>query len=188
LLLRRLTSDLLLSHPTPSNLHIIPTHRDPVTGLALSSRNAYLTDKERQTWAPVLWKALQEGKRVWKETLEASYTQESAAGGGRAIECTGLRQKVKEAAERVIISASEEAIKDDPQVNMKLDYIELNWVDSFEPVGDFNFEASRPESGAPTSDLGISGAPAMILSGAMWVGKTRLIDNLLLGDTENIIG
>ncbi|PVF96781.1 Nucleotidylyl transferase [Serendipita vermifera] len=188
LLLRRLTSDLLLSHPTPSNLHIIPTYRDPVTGLALSSRNAYLTDKERQTWAPVLWKSLQEGKKVWRETLEACYDQGRVAGGPSGIQCAGLREKVKGAAERIIIAASVSASKEDPSVTIKLDYIELNWVDTFEPVESFTIDPSSSQDGGLAESPEIPGTPAMILSGAMWVGRTRLIDNILLGDTKDIIG
>lgn len=39
LLLRRHCRDLLV-HPEPANIHVVPTARDPATGLVLSSRRA----------------------------------------------------------------------------------------------------------------------------------------------------
>ena len=54
-------------------------------------------------------------------------------------------------------------------IDMKLDYVELNDSDSFEVVGDCKTEADY-------------GTRPVLLSGALWVGRTRLIDNLILGD------
>jgi len=54
-------------------------------------------------------------------------------------------------------------------VEVKLDYVELNDSDSFEVVGGGQTKVdywTRP----------------VLLSGALWVGRTRLIDNLILGD------
>ncbi|KAL5637438.1 hypothetical protein ACGC1H_004010 [Rhizoctonia solani] len=59
------------------------------------------------------------------------------------------------------------------KVEMKLDYIEMNNPHTFKPLG----EEVKSES---VVDKG----PGVILSGALWVGKTRLIDNVLLGDVE----
>ncbi|EKM50616.1 uncharacterized protein PHACADRAFT_188161 [Phanerochaete carnosa HHB-10118-sp] len=64
-LLRRMARDLLLSHPTPENVHIVPTARDPMTLLALSSRNTYLTPQEREVAAPTLYAAFAEGRKAW---------------------------------------------------------------------------------------------------------------------------
>lgn len=54
-------------------------------------------------------------------------------------------------------------------IEMKLDYIEMNDPDSFEVV---DGQSQRQSAG---------GGP-VILSGAIWVGKTRLIDNIVVGE------
>ncbi|KAL5637437.1 hypothetical protein ACGC1H_004009 [Rhizoctonia solani] len=59
------------------------------------------------------------------------------------------------------------------KVEMKLDYIEMNDPHTFEPLG----EEVKSESAAGKG-------PGVILSGALWVGKTRLIDNVLLGEVQ----
>lgn len=62
-----------------------------------------------------------------------------------------------------------ESVRAKAGVEMRLDYVELNDSDSFEVVGDEETEADY-------------GTRPVLLSGALWVGKTRLIDNLILGD------
>ncbi|KAH9852602.1 Pantoate-beta-alanine ligase [Lenzites betulinus] len=155
LLLRRMTRDLLLSHPDPEHLYIVPTTRDPVTSLALSSRNAYLTAQEREHVAPSLYAALQAAKTAWDS-------------GAWKSEC--IRQ-----AEAVIENKMREV---DDSVDMRLDYVEMNDPESFEVLSDVT---SRMEW-----ETGRAGRP-VILSGAMWVGKTRLIDNIALG-ARHILG
>lgn len=58
-------------------------------------------------------------------------------------------------------------------VNIKLDYLEMNDADSFEVLGPHIRE----------SDIDL-----IILSGALIVDKTRLIDNILLGKKDQILG
>jgi pantoate--beta-alanine ligase len=53
-------------------------------------------------------------------------------------------------------------------VEVRVDYIEMNDPDTFDILGDGEVQRS-------------DGAP-VILSGAVWFGRTRLIDNLILGD------
>ncbi|KAF7308914.1 Pantoate-beta-alanine ligase [Mycena kentingensis (nom. inval.)] len=148
LVLKRLTRDLLLSHPDPEHLHIVPTARDPTDGLALSSRNAYLSAEGRQL-APMLYRALKLAEESWN------------AGKPKAV-C------VQRATEHIhtVASASEMAS------DIRLDYIELNDPETLEPLAD---ECS-----------GGSGTRPALLSGALWIGKTRLIDNIVLGDIETI--
>jgi len=149
LLLRRLVGDLHLSHPTHDHLHIIPTARDATNGLALSSRNMYLTPAERQL-APALYAALQDAARTW------------AAGASK-------RETVHCAIKRL------EAARDEGEkqgVEVRVDYVEMNDPDSLEDLGG---EARRSDD-----------AP-VILSGAAWFGRTRLIDNVILGNLEGII-
>jgi len=150
LLLRRLVGDLHLPHPTHSHLHIVPTARDPTDGLALSSRNAYLTPTERQR-APALYTALQGAARAWKVG-------------------TSKREAVRHALQ-VLEAAKREGEKHG--VEVRVDYIEMNDPDTFDVLGDDQVQRS-------------DGAP-VILSGAVWFGQTRLIDNLILGNGEGII-
>ncbi|KAF8553579.1 Pantoate-beta-alanine ligase [Imleria badia] len=146
LLLRRMCRDLLLAHPDPDHVHIVPTLRDPVDGLALSSRNAYLSAEERSV-ANTLYKALQVAESGWLagETKDACIraAEVLVAGAVREAASTGIK--------------------------MKLDYIGMNDPNSFEVLGG----QSQRES--------VGGEP-VILSGAVWVGKTRLIDNVLVGE------
>lgn len=151
LLLRRLVSDLLLSHPLPERLHIVPTARDPTTSLALSSRNAYLSPRELLV-APTLYAALRAGEAAW------------TAGASKADAVAAARALVAEAAEQ--------AVQDG--VDVRLDYVEMNDSESFEVLE----EDAR---------AGRVGAAPVIVSGAMWVGRTRLIDNVLLNEGGKIL-
>lgn len=150
ILLRRLVSDLHLSHPTQSHLHIVPTARDAIDGLALSSRNVYLTSAERQL-APALYAALQAAARTW------------AAGANK-------RETVQYALKQLEV-AKHEGKKQG--VEIRVDYIEMNDPDTLEGLGDEQVQRSD--------------GSAVILSGAAWFGRTRLIDNIILGNLEGII-
>jgi len=149
LLLRRLCSDLLLSHPTAANFHIVPTTRDPVDGLALSSRNEYLSPEERKI-APTLRAALKEAEKAWTEGDPKATCVEKA---------------------RDLVWLQIRALTD---LNIKLDYVEMNDSVTFNVLNE----------GTKQDD---SGDNPVILSGAMWVGKTRLIDNIILGDSSTIL-
>jgi pantoate--beta-alanine ligase len=119
----------------------------------------YLNENEK-VWAPTLWRALQAGKQMWEAEM-----------GKHVGLIQGVNEKVTGAAENVVNAAAAEAEKDG--VNARLDYIQLNWADTLELVGEF--EAGAGGSGSRNEER------AAILSGAMWVGKTRLIDNMILG-------
>ncbi|WWC87165.1 pantoate-beta-alanine ligase [Kwoniella dendrophila CBS 6074] len=155
LLLRILVKDLLLSHPSPSNLHILPTTRSS-EGLALSSRNAYLTPSELYV-SPVLYKALYAAKKLYE-------SEETAEGK----DITG--EDLIAASTRIILDEQERILS--PQttepkgkgVELQLDYIETFDKDTFQPI--------RGPIGENKQ---------FVLAGAIWVGKTRLIDNLLVG-------
>ncbi|KIJ49635.1 hypothetical protein M422DRAFT_160818 [Sphaerobolus stellatus SS14] len=144
LLLRRMCADLLLNHPKPENLHIVPTSRAS-SGLALSSRNAYLSNDELP-FAVTLYEALSKGAEAWKEGLIRDAIVQ------RAVEHVSRRREQAQAA----------------QVELKLDYVEVNDPETFGIVADSK------------------GKPA-ILSGAIWVGRTRLIDNILLGQHAGVL-
>ncbi|RDB23456.1 Pantoate--beta-alanine ligase [Hypsizygus marmoreus] len=152
LLLRRLCRDLLLSHPDPDHLHIVPTARDPADGLALSSRNAYLS-KDGRKFATTLYEALRAAQSAWDE-------------GFSKAECVAKAVQVIETKKAKVKS-------DGLTVDMRLDYVELNNAEDFEVLG---VQETR------------RGNDPVILSGALWVDKTRLIDNIILGDANRIIG
>ncbi|KAL5536695.1 PAN6 [Sanghuangporus sanghuang] len=165
LILRRMVRDLLLPHPTPETLHVVPTTReaadvgtarndeDDGEGLALSSRNAYLSRAER-AHAPALYRALKRAQTFWED--------------GRAKDaCVKAAVDVLEMEE---IAAAENG------VHMKLDYIEMSDPWTLEPV-----------PGAETKDAGEREDREFVLSGAVWVGGTRLIDNVILGDSGKIL-
>ncbi|KAF8916025.1 Pantoate-beta-alanine ligase [Mucidula mucida] len=152
LLLRRMCRDLLMSHPTPENLHIVPTARDSSDGLALSSRNTYLS-AEGRTVAPTLYSALRAAKAAWD-------------AGSTKQECL----------QQAIDLVHEKAAQAAPRVDVKLDYIQFNDSDTFEELED-GTRALKDEDASP-----------VILSGAMWVDKTRLIDNIILGNDNKIWG
>ncbi|OCH91511.1 Pantoate-beta-alanine ligase [Obba rivulosa] len=153
LLLRRMTRDLLMSHPSPENLHIVPTARDK-SGLALSSRNAYLTAYEREHIAPALNRALHYAHGMWSSSAPKAEILKYAA--------------------MVVAEAAKHATE---KVDVRLDYIEFNDPETFEPLPDDATQSSW--------QAGDHGRP-VILSGAMWLGKTRLIDNLVLGDARRL--
>ncbi|KAG9103915.1 pantothenate synthase [Ceratobasidium sp. 370] len=125
----------------------------PQEGLALSSRNAYLSSVER-TVAPTLRRALGAVEAAWY----AGAGREDALASGRAVV---------------------EAARQGNGVDVRLDYIEMNDPRTFEVIPN-SLRAGVPERDSERA--GGSKGPAVILSGALWVGKTRLIDNVLLGD------
>ena len=146
--------DLLLAHPLPNNLHIIPTYRSSTDGLAFSSRNVYLTPAEREV-AGVLYQSLLVGEQTWKE------------GGGREGAVAAAVAHVSKVKHEVKANK-----KDDGELTIVLDYIEMNDPESFNVV-DWD---TKPSDGRP-----------VVLSGAIWLGRTRLIDNIILGDVQGKI-
>jgi pantoate--beta-alanine ligase len=123
--LRRMVRDLLFE----VELVVCPIVRES-DGLALSSRNRYLSAEERAR-AMVLWRALSEMRRMYG-------AGERAAGTLRA-------------AGRAILEA---------EAHTRVDYVALADPETLEEL-----EQARP------------GALAAV---AVWVGGTRLIDNVLL--------
>jgi pantoate--beta-alanine ligase len=122
----------------PIDLVIVPTMRE-ADGLAMSSRNRYLSTTER-SWAPLLYKGLEAANKALKEQ--------------------GIRdrQNLVDIANRVISS----------EKNLIIEYLSIS-----DPVT--LAEVDRVSGGA-------------IFSGAIKVGKTRIIDNLLLDMTVKDLG
>ena len=105
----------------------VPTVREN-DGLALSSRNAYLSDEERKA-APILYESLQRAMRL----VEAGETEpELVKAEGRAV----LAQESR----------------------MRIEYFEIVDVDTAQPVQKI--------------------ASPVRIAAAVWLGRTRLIDNV----------
>jgi pantoate--beta-alanine ligase len=153
LLLRRLCADLHLTHPSAASLHIVPTARDPSSGLALSSRNVYLSPAEMRH-APTLYVALQEAKRAW-------------GAGATKGECLDAAAKV--------VQNERMALGSEQGISIALDYLEMNDPESLQALA---VDVNQDRTSSRT----------VLLSGAMWVGKTRLVDNIILGDIDSILG
>ena len=110
---------------------VVPTVRD-TDGLALSSRNVYLTPEQRRV-APAIYKALCQARKLWEE-------------GERSGE--SLRSRVRRTLEQ------------EPLIE-KIDYVSAADASSLEEMDSIR-------------------QPVMV-SVAVHVGRTRLIDNVLLG-------
>ena len=110
---------------------VVPTLRDP-DGLALSSRNVYLTPEQRRA-APVIYRSLCQARKLW----------EDGETNGES-----LRSRVRRTLEQ------------EPLIE-KIDYVSVADASSLEEVDTI-------------------GQPVMV-SVAVRMGRTRLIDNVLLG-------
>jgi pantoate--beta-alanine ligase len=123
---RRMVADLAF----PNEVVACPTVREP-DGLAVSSRNAYLSAEERAQ-ATVLYRSLEAGRARWS---------------------AGERDPA------AVEAAAHELLATVPGV--EVEYVALVEPDGFEPV-------KQAEAG-------------QVLAAAARVGRTRLIDNVILG-------
>ncbi|CAG8673525.1 4517_t:CDS:1 [Cetraspora pellucida] len=127
----------------PLEMHVGPTAREE-DGLAMSSRNRYLTPEMRKV-ATILYQSLNMVKHAYEQNIRD-------------------RKNLFAPAYDLIENKSEYIKNQNLGFSVKLDYLSL--VD--------------PVSLEELDEVGENGA---ILSGALYVGTTRLIDNILLNCT-----
>ncbi|KAF9914009.1 pantothenate synthase, partial [Lobosporangium transversale] len=140
--LRAMIRDLLM----PIRMRSVPTCRE-ADGLAMSSRNRYLTPEMREV-ATVLYKAISAAK----EAIVKNGAQERTA--------------ILQPAYRIIEQVSQQVKAQGLPFEVRLDYLSLVDVETL-------------------SELEILGKnQAAILSGAVYIGTTRLIDNTLINTEE----
>ncbi|CAO3694086.1 unnamed protein product [Rhizopus stolonifer] len=126
----------------PTKMHICPTTRDE-NGLALSSRNAYLTPSQKKH-SLVLSKSLNHMRSMYKSGILDAHTI--------------LQQGIQ------IIKDTEEQVKQEGlDWEMKLDYVSIN---SARDLSEVKGEVNKDDG--------------CVISMAVYVGKTRLIDNICL--------
>jgi pantoate--beta-alanine ligase len=128
--LKRMVRDLAFD----TKVVVLPIVREE-SGLALSSRNAFLTDEQRRA-ATVLHRGLSQASRAYTDG-----------------ECSAAR----------LVEIVSSTIASEPLA--RVDYISLNDAEDFQPL------------------VQVEEKPAL-LSVAVYIGKTRLIDNMVLGVTE----
>lgn len=127
----------------PTKMHICPTVRDE-DGLALSSRNAYLTPSQKK-YALVLSNSLRHMESLYKSGTRNATTLIEAG-----------TQIIEDARKKVDDDAAEDW-------KIKLDYVAIN---SGKDLSELKGEIPKGEG--------------CVISMAVFVGKTRLIDNLCL--------
>ena len=128
----------------PLSLRVVDTEREQ-DGLAMSSRNAFLTPDDRRV-AGALYAALQAGRAAWD-------------GGER--EADAIRQRVSDELQRR------------GQGRLRLQYVSLASMQSGDELH------GRLQLGSGQQEAAGAGT-AVMLSIAARLGKTRLIDNIML--------
>jgi pantoate--beta-alanine ligase len=136
ILLKRMTTDLNLN----TTVKVMPIVRD-TDGLALSSRNEYLTIEEREA-ALHLPRALEKAKSQIRDGLN---------------DASGIKGII------------EKELKKSPLIT--IDYVEVVTLDTLE-----NFPKNQE---GQTVDIDMNNT---LVAAAVRVGKTRLIDNFILGE------
>ncbi|KAI8985252.1 pantothenate synthetase [Pilobolus umbonatus] len=136
--------DMIKDLHIPTQMHICSTVRE-ADGLAMSSRNVYLTPSQRK-YSLVLYQTLQTMKKSFDE-------------GVRDVDV------LMETGKDLILNVTEQvATKEDWA--LELDYLAINSTEDLFPLR----EGRVPDEGC-------------VISLAVRVGKTRLIDNMCLGMT-----
>jgi pantoate--beta-alanine ligase len=127
--IKRMVADLNMN----LDIIVVPTHREP-DGLAMSSRNIYLSPEERQA-ALVLWKSLNLAQQLWQQG----------------------ERKAERVQQQMVALIQKEPLA-------KIDYVSIADPETLEEIA----KIDRPA----------------LVSLAVRIGKTRLIDNITLERIE----
>jgi len=130
--IKRMVADLNMN----LDIIVVPTHREP-DGLAMSSRNIYLSPEERQA-ALVLWKSLNLAQQLWRQG----------------------ERKAERVQQQMVALIQKEPLA-------KIDYVSIADPETLEEIANID-------------------RPALV-SLAVRIGKTRLIDNITLGELKGRI-
>jgi len=152
---RQMVRDLNL----PLQIVAVPTVRED-SGLALSSRNAYLSDKERII-APELYKILKDVAAAAAAAVRGSGPQENKSRAPRAAPLLPEPRRPRiEPQLAVLDTICDNARRELEAAGFaKVDYIAVREAETLKVVSE---QADKP----------------LRVLGAAWLGKTRLIDNV----------
>lgn len=139
----------------PVELHAIPTVRES-DGLALSSRNRYLSDSDRQI-APVFYAQLQKVKIEIELILSEKLLQPEITNLEFNQNLNRYTNSLKRVQEKIQFHKDKLT-----EIGFKIDYLEM-----------VDFKTLQPVKSSSTVDK-------LIIAGAVYIRKTRLIDNIIV--------
>ncbi|KAI8810728.1 hypothetical protein BJ742DRAFT_799937 [Cladochytrium replicatum] len=160
--IRALARDLLF----PVKIRVGATVRES-DGLAMSSRNRYLGPIQRSLIAPSLYKALLAGKAVFDNEVSM----------GRPV----AREAILVAAKGVIDEVRKEVEDLRSTLDGSKDVHLEGGLDDLTKVELEYLSIASPHTLVELKHLGEEENKTAIFSGALRIGKTRIIDNILLG-------
>lgn len=197
---------LIQSFDLNIKLEVCPTHREQ-DGLAMSSRNLYLTSQQSRNDAIILYKLLDFGKKLYNELIQKYYNNNNES-------CVYFFSK------RIylnIIFQYLEILKKNIQSTIRIEYISLispisldelrdNKIDNDNNINNIELiEEEDPDLYIQKLLINLDNninnnisyedkkkyyfniQDGTILSGVVFIDSVRLIDNLLLGKAEEIV-
>lgn len=151
----------------PVDMRMVPTVRE-ADGLAMSSRNRYLSAEERQI-APQLAKALVEIKTAM-EMMRESGTD----AGMQAMLMKGI-----EPGKPALSSITKFYREQLTRVGFRIDYLDVYKKETLQVISDVEWRQMTDGVKVNNASIHLFRDPVVIACAA-WLGSTRLIDNIVL--------